>query len=205
MTSTKARLCAIGIFLLIVLFGLVQIFISQTGLVFYLELIGFIVLLLLSIIAFMGSGKKYSYIVFSVIFLLYIANLALLYYFQSKLYLTLFVLCALGFVLSLPPKQQRIHKQTKQPEPPKQPEKSVRKPVSSQEPHSMVFDENKPLAVQKVTTMYSPGKYVASNRSNQYHEPTCEWAKKIAKERCVWFEKKEEAWEKGYKAHSCVK
>jgi len=53
-------------------------------------------------------------------------------------------------------------------------------------------------------TSFTPGKLVASKRSNVYHLPKCEWAKKISKERRVWFKSKEEAWEKGYKAHSCV-
>lgn len=50
----------------------------------------------------------------------------------------------------------------------------------------------------------SPGKYVASSQSNLYHEAKCDWAKKIKKERQIWFREKEEAWENGYKRHSCV-
>lgn len=55
-----------------------------------------------------------------------------------------------------------------------------------------------------VKTTFTPGKYVASKRSNVYHEPKCEWAKKIQKDRQVWFESREEALNKGYKKHSCV-
>jgi hypothetical protein len=32
----------------------------------------------------------------------------------------------------------------------------------------------------------------------------CDWAKKIRKARQVWFNTKEEAREKGFKAHDCV-
>ncbi len=56
----------------------------------------------------------------------------------------------------------------------------------------------------KVETEYTPGKYVASLRSNQYHEPRCDWAKKIKRERQVWFKEKQDAWERGYRAHACV-
>lgn len=51
---------------------------------------------------------------------------------------------------------------------------------------------------------FKPGKYVASQRSNIYHEPKCDWAKKIRSSRRVWFASKEDAWEKGYKSHDCV-
>ncbi|MDP3990204.1 MAG: hypothetical protein Q8Q01_03285 [archaeon] len=55
-----------------------------------------------------------------------------------------------------------------------------------------------------VSVKHSPGKFVASKNSNVYHVPKCEWAKKIAPIRQVWFMAKENAWEKGLKAHSCV-
>ena len=57
--------------------------------------------------------------------------------------------------------------------------------------------------VSKSAATFSPGKYVASARSNLYHEPKCEWAKKIKKDRRLWFTEKEEAWQKGFKAHNC--
>ncbi len=57
----------------------------------------------------------------------------------------------------------------------------------------------------KVETEFTPGKYVASLRSNQYHEPRCDWAKKIKRERQVWFKEKNDAWERGYRAHACVR
>jgi methylphosphotriester-DNA--protein-cysteine methyltransferase len=59
--------------------------------------------------------------------------------------------------------------------------------------------------VNKPEVKFVPGKYIASKSSNVYHEPKCDWAKKIHKSRQLWFASKEEAWEKGFKAHSCVK
>ncbi len=56
-----------------------------------------------------------------------------------------------------------------------------------------------------IKAKHSPGKYVASNRSNIFHEPKCEWAKKIKKDRQVWFSEKRRASNKGYRAHRCVK
>ncbi len=60
-------------------------------------------------------------------------------------------------------------------------------------------------ATTSKVTLHSPGKYLASKYGNTYHEPRCEWAKKINKSHQVWFAAKENAWEKGYKAHDCVK
>jgi len=91
-----------------------------------------------------------------------------------------------------------------------------------EESHSVVFDTTKPQTTtvdaaktvaaktspttpqSKILSKHSPGKYVASKQSNVYHEPKCDWAKKIAKNRQLWFNTKENAWEKGYKGHSCV-
>lgn len=56
----------------------------------------------------------------------------------------------------------------------------------------------------KKTTTFSPGKYVASSRSNTYHEPKCDWAKKIMAKK-LWFRDKKEAENKMYKAHTCVR
>ncbi len=117
-----------------------------------------------------------------------------------------FLLVALvGFFASMPPASRSM--------------KPVMASVSD-EPHSMVFDSPMPKPVEEVkttlvksktnssakvkTAQYSPGKYVASKQSNQYHEPKCDWALKISEGRRVWFKDKEEAWEQGYKAHSCV-
>ena len=63
----------------------------------------------------------------------------------------------------------------------------------------------KKVTAKKPAAKHSPGKYVASNMSNVYHEPKCEWAKRIAKNRRVWFKDKREATNKKYRKHACVK
>jgi len=68
-----------------------------------------------------------------------------------------------------------------------------------------------PSAVKKTTSKPAKrvagknGKFVASSRSKIYHKPSCDWAKKINPKGKLTFKSKEEAWEKGYRAHSCVK
>ena len=51
---------------------------------------------------------------------------------------------------------------------------------------------------------FEPGKYVGSSTGRSYHAPKCDWAKKIKQENMVWFDSKEQAKKKGYKAHSCI-
>ena len=56
-----------------------------------------------------------------------------------------------------------------------------------------------------VTESFYPGKYLASKRSDVYHAPKCDWAKKISKSQRVWFKSDEEAKKAGYRKHSCLK
>lgn len=44
------------------------------------------------------------------------------------------------------------------------------------------------------------GKYVGSARSDIYHKPRCKWARKISSYNEIWFEGKEDAKSKGYRA-----
>lgn len=71
----------------------------------------------------------------------------------------------------------------------------------------IVYDEDVKDAKkvdEENTVKHSPGKYVASKSSNVYHEPKCDWAKKIKKDRQLWFPDKKDAQKKGYRKHSCV-
>ncbi|MBS3116229.1 hypothetical protein J4421_01405 [Candidatus Woesearchaeota archaeon] len=186
--------------LLILFFASIELFISTTGLFFRLELLGLLFLLLLSGIAFVNFTKAWSGYLFLFVFLFYIGNLLLVWYFYGDLYLILLLLALIGFFLAalLSPQKKK------------------------EESHSVVFDTTKPQTTtvdaaktvaaktspttpqSKILSKHSPGKYVASKQSNVYHEPKCDWAKKIAKNRQLWFNTKENAWEKGYKGHSCV-
>lgn len=48
------------------------------------------------------------------------------------------------------------------------------------------------------------GNFVASSMGKKYHNPNCDWAKKIKNNNAVWFDTKESAEKKGYKADNCV-
>jgi hypothetical protein len=194
--KSVAKLIIYAIFLVISFFSLIALIRDGSGLFLNLEIIGLIFMLLLTVIGLAGYNKAWGERVLFFVFLLYIINLVLMWYFRENLYLVLLLIGLIGFFMALPKKEDNYIE-------PKSP---------SEDPHNVAFDkpvkESKGVhAVKKVNSTaakHSPGKYVASKRSNIYHAPKCEWAKKIKKERQKWFATKEEAWEEGYKAHNCV-
>lgn len=194
--------------LVLLFFGLIMILRNLPGKVLYLELFGLFFLAFLTLLGLAGSASRWGEKVMFFVFLFHLLNLVLLWYFRGNLYLILILLALLGFLLNLPSKRRR---------------RKAEEPKLKEELHSVVFDEEKEnskeadkempvMKEEKVSsektssgsTVFSPGKYVASTRSNIYHEAKCDWAKKINKARRLWFKSKEEAWEKGYKAHGCV-
>ena len=158
--------------------GLIRIAFNGSGYFLRLELIGLLFLLLLALIGFIGYKKCWGESVLLLVFLAYLGNLVAIWFYLHQTYLLLTLLAALGFVLA-----------TVQGRP-------ERKKVAEEQPSSIIIEEPK--------TNFSPGRYVASSRSNIYHEPRCDWAAKIEPSRRVWFDSKEEAWEKGFKKHTCV-
>jgi predicted membrane protein len=217
MAKSKFKLLVYSILLLALFFSLINILVDLSGKVFALELFGLVVLLFLTLLGFVGYAKDWGERVFFFVFLLYLVNLVLMWHFLGSLYVVLLILTLLGFLLATPTKSQ--HKKTSL-APSQAPSQA---PV---EPHSQVFDSipvqqipasfkeveevtevkstAKKTSAKKTSAKHSPGKFIASKNSNNYHEPKCEWAKKIKKPSRIWFESKEEAWEKGYKAHSCI-
>ncbi len=69
------------------------------------------------------------------------------------------------------------------------------------------FEEIAPAPEEKpeVTASFEPGKYIASKSGKKYHAPKCDWAKRIKKKSQVWFDDKDQARKKGYKACDCIK
>lgn len=192
-----------ALLLVVLLFGLIKVLINAGGNFFRLELLGFLVLLVMSVAGCIGYARAWGERVWFGAFVLYLINLVLMWYVTRELSIILLVLGVVGFISSIP----RAAASPK----PKYP-----KAAEVTEPHSVVFDAPGKKAVSettdtpktkeesKTTAKFTPGKYIASKSGNVYHEPKCDWAKKIRKARQVWFNTKEEAWEKGFKAHDCV-
>ena len=177
-----------GFLLVVLFFGLTRVAVTSKGFFASLELVGLLFLLLLSVVGFVHYKKWGDRLVF-LVFLLYVCNLVLVWYFYGLLYVVLLLVSLFGFLVSLPAKRSS----------PPQKHESAAVP-------SPIRDAPKPTEeTPKSKATFSPGKYVASKRSNVYHEPKCEWAKKIQKDRRLWFASREEALNKGYKKHDCVK
>jgi predicted membrane protein len=145
----------------------------------FAQLLVLSVLVALSLIGLITYQTRGQGIIFMT-FLLCTIVLVAIWARTGTLFIILSVLAVIGFLTSIPAKAMHVR----------------------EEPHSMIVEEDARLAVAKVT--HDPGKFVASSNSNRYHAPKCEWAKKIKKERRTWFNSKEDAWEKGYRAHNCV-
>ncbi|PIN76840.1 hypothetical protein COV17_00760 [Candidatus Woesearchaeota archaeon CG10_big_fil_rev_8_21_14_0_10_36_11] len=205
-TKSKAKLFFYAILLVILLFGFLSVFIPFSGTMFTLELVGFVALVVLGFAGFVGYSAQWGERVLFCVFLLYIINFLLIWFFTDLLYMILLIAALVGFLLSVPKKETKeLEKKEKSSSQQQKPKKEL--PVKEQEPHSMVFDVPPPQKITgtpKSKTEYSPGKFVASKNGKVYHVPKCEWAKRIAKGSYVWFTKKEDAWEKGYRAHSCI-
>ena len=103
-------------------------------------------------------------------------------------------------VVSLEPKKPTAPKKKTQPK------KAVtKKSVATSKPITKATKPAvKPVAKKTIKANHSPGKYVASKKSNLFHEPKCEWAAKIKEHRQLWFTTKEKADNKKYRPHSCV-
>ncbi len=193
--KSKGKLLLYGLIVVLSLFGLTQVIAQSHGLYLKLELAGLIFLLTLSIIGFWGYGKAWGERALFFMFWFYLINLMLLWYFKDALYLVLLLLALIGLLMGMPKKKCCCCPCPKT----KGPGSLEQSPKKKEEPAAEAkVTESKPAV------KHTPGKYVASKRSNVYHAPKCDWAKKIKKERQVWFNSKEEAWEKGYKKHDCV-
>jgi hypothetical protein len=220
-TESGGKLVVFGVLFVLLFFGLIRIFINSSGLFFDLELVGLIFLMILVFVGFVGYEKKWGLHFFYFTFLFYLGNLVLIWYFHGSLYFVLLFISVIGIVLSVPKKikicSNKPNKKTYLNQESNEGADDFGNMETNLEPHSVVFDSSimeekknikkSPVKTAKkvVAVEHSPGKFLASSSSNIYHAPKCEWAKKIKKERRVWFSKKEKAWEKGYRAHNCVK
>jgi len=213
--KSKFKLFLYGFLLGLMFFGMVRLILSGGGLFLRGELFGFMFLLILSLIGFMGYASHWGEKVFFTVFVLYLANLLAVWYFTKALYLVLLLLALIGFLISLPKARTKViippwaeepHSQVFEEKEESEQKEETEEPVVEivEEPVAEVKKNEAKNEPKKVSAIYSPGKLIASSRSNVYHLPKCEWAKKIKKERRAWFKNAEEAEERGFRAHSCL-
>ncbi|HLD40167.1 MAG TPA: hypothetical protein VJB13_03430 [Candidatus Nanoarchaeia archaeon] len=216
-SKTVGKLLFQSFLLLVLLFGLVRLIVMKSGKFAMLELAGLIGLLLISVVGLATYNKSGDRALFFV-FLLYTVNILAIWVHYHSLYLILLLGAALGLLTSIPHRSQKSCEVkcgekcgeecgtccgTCQCGPEPMTSAPPQKVSAKVEPKAAAEVEAKEAAVP-AKAKFTPGKYVASKRSNVYHEPKCDWAKKIQKDRRVWFASREEALNKGYKKHECV-
>ncbi|MEW5897141.1 MAG: hypothetical protein AB1668_05585 [Nanoarchaeota archaeon] len=205
MGESKGKLLLYALFLVLLLFGLARIIAPARGRFLQLEIAGFALLLILSLVGFVLYNRPAGERILFYVFLFYTANLILIWLFFNSLYIVLLGISLVGMLISFPQKGKSKKIKSSEVKPHSE-IKAKHKDTDKTPPAEQA--EEKSVASAKATpaaTKYSPGKYVASKNSNRYHEPKCDWAKKIRSDRRIWFESKEKAWEKGFRAHDCVK
>lgn len=196
MAGSRGKLIVYGILFLALLTGFVRFLLLLSERAFSYELAGVIVISLLMLAGCAGYGQRWGERLLFFFFILSMGNLIAIWYFFGSLYVVLLLLAAFGFVLSVPRAPELAYPTTA--------------PVPSKEEKAQAMPETtttttKTPPPQKETSVkHTPGKYVASTRGTVYHAPRCEWAKKISRSGRVWFTSKDEAVEKGFKAHDCV-
>ncbi len=201
MSAARERtlLLLYGLLLLLLFLGLIKVFINGSRTFLLLELLGLLVLVLLSLLGFIG-GHSWGKRVFMIVFLLYLLNLILIWLVKGRLYIVLLLLAAIGFAVSAFWERRRVEWPS-----PAAAGEQERLANRASEPVKRELSTTPGQARAAFTKTFSPGKFVASSQSNQFHAPACDWAKKIQKQRQVWFQSAAEAFEQGYRQHSCLK
>lgn len=203
MGKSSAKLLIYGFLLLVLFLIMVLVAFSFKGKLIRAEILALLFLMFLALIGFSGYPKGWGERVLFFVFVLSLGNLVFIWYFTQRLFLLPLLLALLGLLLSWP-KKEKVKKMLGQ---------QGKKEAKEAEPYSEIWEAEKEgdeeAKEEKRKTRrnveYSPGKYVASRMGSVYHEPRCDWAKKIEEGRRVWFEDKKEAKKKGYEAHSCVR
>ncbi|MBU1111796.1 MAG: hypothetical protein ABIG93_02075 [archaeon] len=206
MARGKIKLFLSAIIVLVLLLFLLRVFSNFGGLAWTLELIGTTVLAIFAVFGLALSKSSCGERAMFVVSILNFGNIILMWYLLGVFSYILFFLTLILLLLNFPNRTWR-----------KSCDKSCCELPRSVEPHSEIFPDNDvkvtvkneglkvvPSAAKKTVTNKSSN-LVASSRSKIYHKPSCDWAKKINPKGKITFKSKEEAWEKGYRAHSCVK
>ncbi len=218
MQKTAGRLFGQAFLSLILLFALAHLVVIKNNILMF-ALPVLVVLLLLSTIGLATYKKGGDRLLFTA-FLLHTLNVLVLWFLYDSFYIVLLLVSLLGLLISRPNCSRKVKvcddctcesmaPTVSTPPPQKVVDgKVVEAAVEAKEraePKEHAGKTPSNTSTQSVKATFTPGKYVASKRSNVYHEPRCDWAKKIKKDRRVWFVSREEALNKGYKKHDCVK
>ncbi len=182
------------IIVLIVFIGLIFLTFNLSGLFIIAELAILFALLILSLIALVSVYYKIRFgsILLMLIFTVVLLDLLFIYWkkgpINSSVFFITMLLSLIGFLIAVASIKRDDDEFEDEP------------PVIEEKAEAIVEEKSEP-----VTETNEPGKFAASKAGSSYHAPKCEWAKKIKKEKLVWFDSEDAAKKDGYKAHSCLK
>ncbi len=185
MKGGKLLFLILNVILLVVLLELIGSVFSLSGDLFVFELIILVFLLLMSLDSMrqMSKGNDSGMGVMSIFFALVLINeVGLNVFANTSMNLSMLVIAALGFIITV-----LNHSDEKE-------------YVEAEVAEQPVVEE-----IPEKVEEYYPGKFLASKTGKKYHEPKCEFAKKIPDKKQVWFDEKKAATKKGYKPCKCIK
>lgn len=200
--KTAGKLFLQAILSLVLLFALVHVIISSSGNRF-VELFVLVFLLFLTVVGLANYKSSGERLLFAA-FLLHALNVFIIWSVYNSFFFVLLLISLIGILVSRPRRASGCEDECSCEDVQTQPMVSSPPPQKVEVQPVMESKEKASAKTAAPKAKFTPGKYVASKRSNVYHEAKCDWAKKIQKGRQLWFASREEALNKGYKKHSCV-
>jgi len=204
MARGKFKLFLSAVVALVLLLVLLKLVFTFSGTLWKLEFVGAGILAFIALMGLSLSKESCGERAMFLVSTLSIINLILLWYFVDLFSFSLILLSLLLLLLNFPSKKCSSCCSGN----------TCEVPSTPSEPHSEIFpdtttEKKEELKVVKAApkkkTASKTGRFVASSRSKIYHKPSCDWAKKINPKGKLTFKSQEEAWEKGFRAHDCVK
>ena len=190
------------IIVLIVFIGLIFLTFNLSGLFIIGELALLFALLFFSLVALVAVYYKIRFgsTLLMSIFAIVLINLLFIYFkkgsINSAVFFITMLLSLIGFLIAVASIKRDDD------------ELEDEAPIIEENQETMVEEKPNPFVEERqkpIPETTKPGKFAASKTGSSYHAPKCEWAKKIKKEKLVWFDSEDAAKKDGYKAHSCLK
>ncbi len=150
------------------------------------------------ILAGMLKRRAWTYRFAAIFFILFLVNSFYMYANVSRgviVFSGMAVLSAIGFMISMIGIKTRHAKRVV-----KRSGKHAKEEEEKEVPVILPYGFEKNIKKE-----FKPGKYIGSKKGTTYHIARCDWANNIKGNNRIWFNSKEDAEKKGYKAHSCVK
>lgn len=199
------RIIALSV-LFLVNFLVLILFTFNNPHIFLLELFVIAVTLLIAFIIILGSYKDSSWAngLAAFFFIVNLANVIYLYFkITAYLLIVLLIVNVIGFIMSVSGSRKEYGEEIEEPVIRDYSKDTIDKELEERDyktPEIILADE----LVEELEEEMN-GKFVGSKTGNSFHEPGCDFAKRIKKDKRVSFATEKHAKAKGYRAHNCVR